>query len=347
MKTTNLWERLCPDEGQWMAFFDGEGRPEDRERLGAHLRQCVSCQQIFDEIGQTVWVADGALDAVHTVARPRRVASAWWPAAAAAAILVGLGAGFQTAGHGALAAVGSLFQVKSIGTVGVSPTELSALSRTLSQGGRVTLAHYGSIKVSGPVKDETVQASNLKSFNMPNVWPKAWGAAPAAQVQTGMRVTLRLNVPHINQLIQIEGGHDFFPMSLNNRPFTVVVPAEATLTHGNWKIQEVPQPTVAVPGQVPVKEVARALENLPFMPTSLKDAVARMSNWKDTLIVPLPGHPQNLQVSGTQRIADENQSGTVAGEAWIQNGVAVLVTEHQHQPISMSQFEAQVSQLLP
>lgn len=346
MKTTSMWERHCPDEGQWMAFFDGEGRLDERERLGLHLRGCAACQQVFDEIGQAVWVGDGALDTVHVALKVRHPYRKWW-AGAAAALVLGLGAGFHTAGQNVMAAFGSLFQVKSIGTVPVSPQELTAMSRTLSQGGRVTLAHYGSVNVSGPVHQETLAASQLKRFHMANVWPTAWGSQAQASVRTGMRVTLRLNVPHINQLIQMEGGHDFFPMSLNNRPFTLVVPAEATMTHGSWTIHEVPQPTVAVPGHVPVKTVAKALENLPFMPTSLKDVVARMVNWKDTLIVPLPGHPQNLQVSGTNRIADENQSRTTAGEAWVQNGVVVLVTEHQSHAISLPQFESDVSHWLP
>ncbi len=347
MKTTSMWDRHCPDEGQWMAFFDGEGRPDDRERLGAHLRGCVACQNVFEEIGNAVWVADGALDTIHPAAKVRRHYGKWWAGAAAAALVLGLGAGFHSAGQNVMAAVGSLFQVKSIGTVPVSPEEITALSRTLSQGGRVTLAHYGSVKVSGPVQKESVAGGQLKNFHMTNLWPAAWGSEPPASVRTGMQVTLRLNVPHINQLIEREGGRDFFPMSLNNRPFTLVIPAEATMTHGSWTIQEVPQPTVAVPGRVPVKTVAKALENLPFMPTSLKDAVSRMVNWKDTLIVPLPGHPQNLQVSGTRRIADENPSGHTAGEAWIQKGVVVLVTKHQSQPISLSQFESQVSRWLP
>lgn len=344
----NVWQFRCPEEGQWLAFFDGQGRPSEREMLGAHLRQCAACQSVFEEVGQVVAFGDSALDLVQPLPRRRTGRRAWMPAVAAAAVLLAAGAAFHNAGNKAMAAIGSLFQVNSIGSVPVSPEQLAALSRIVTQGGKVSLAHYGSIKVAGPMQETAVPPSQLSRYGMPDLWPSALGSPATASVQTGLTITLKLNVPHINQLITSQGGHDLFPMSLNQVPFTLSVPAAATIANGGWTVEEVPQPSVAVPGTVPTQTVARALENLPFLPPSLQNAVAQMANWKNTLIVPLPGHPQNVSVAGTQGIVDTNGKGTIAGEAWVQkSGLVVAVTEHQSTPISQSAFQAEVSRLFP
>lgn len=349
MRATDIWLHRCPDEGQWMAFFDGEGKPTEREVLGAHLRSCTACQAIFESIGDTVMFADAALDLVHpTAARPYRRAIRWLtPVAAAAAVVLGLGIGFQSVGQNAMAAIASLFQVKTIGTVPVSPEQLAQLTRTVTQGGKVTLNYYGSVTVAGPMKQETVPLSELQSqHSMPNLWPQALGAASTATVQTGLRVTLKLNVSHINQLIQSQGGTDLFPMSLNQEPFTLVVPAWATVQSGPWTLEEVPQPTVVAPGKVPVAQVTKALENLPFLPPALQNAVARMADWRNTLILPLPNNPQNVAVAGTQGIVDSNRKGTTVGEAWVQkDGLVVAVMEHQATPVNRQAFVTEVAQL--
>lgn len=332
-----------------MAFFDGEGRPADREMMGTHLRSCLDCQTIFEEIGQTVPFVDEALDLVHPLtSRSSNLTKAWMAAAAAAVMLAASGVAFHSAGQKAMAAIASLFQVNKVGTVAVSPTQLAKLSRIVTQGGKVTLSHYGTITVAGPLRTTHVPISQLPHYGMTSLWPSAWGTAPTASVQTGLSVRLKLNVPNINALISSQDGRYLFPQTLNQEPFTFSVPAAATMHHGQWTLEEAPRPSVAVPGRMPVAQVAKALENLPFLPPQLQSAVAQMANWKNTLIVPLPGHPQNVTVAGTQGIVDENASKTTAGEAWVQkNGMVVAVIEHQSHPINQQQFRQEVSRLFP
>lgn len=348
-RADNIWQLRCPDEGQWMAFFDGEGRSQDREMLGSHLRSCPSCQEVFEEIGQLVAFGDHALDGVAPVRPTTSSRASWWiPAAAAAVVLASAGTVFHTVGQKTVAAIGTFFQVKQVSTVTLTQNQMTSLRRVLTQGGKVTLNHYGTVKVAGPRETMQVSAAKLKAYSMPDLWPKALGPAPQAMVQTGMRVSLTLNVPNINALIAAGGGHDFFPQSLNHVPFTLYVPAAAVMKSGAWTLEEAPRPTVSVPGRLPEKQVVRALEHLPFLPSPLKSAVAKMANWKETLIIPLPGHPANVAVDGTHGIADTNARGTTAGEAWVQpDGMVVAVMEHQSTPINQHAFEVEVSRLFP
>lgn len=332
-----------------MAFFDGEGRSSYREMMGTHLRSCSDCQTIFEEIGQTVPFADEALDLVHPLtSRARTLSTAWMATAAAAIVLAASGLAFHRTGQQAMAAIASLFQVNKVGTVAVSPSQLAKLSRIVTQGGKVTLSHYGTVTVAGPLRTTKVSVSQLSQYGMASLWPSDWGTAPTASVQTGLSVSLKLNVPNINALIVSQQGRYLFPQTLNQKPFTLAVPAAATMHQGQWTLEEVPRPSVAVPGKMPVAQVARALENLPFLPPQLQSAVDQMANWKNTLIVPLPGHPHNVTVAGTQGIVDENASKTTAGEAWVQkNGMVVAVIEHQSHPINQQQFRSEVSRLFP
>lgn len=333
-----------------MAFYDGQGPARDREALGAHLRSCPECQRTLEEISEAALVGDAILEYAGTAARKhgRRLAarrSRWMPVAWAAALVLAMGAGFYHVGHRAMAAIGSLFEVKSIGTVRVSPEQLARLTRTVTEGGRVTLKYYGSVDVTGPREAKPVLLRDLPQYNMPDLWPKALGPIKEASVETGLRVTLTLNVPHINQLIVSQGGRDLFPESLNGQPFTLVVPAAAIMRRDGWTVEEVPQPMVVAPGHVPVHAITRALENLPFLPSSLQTVVAQLNNWKDTLIVPLPGHPENVAVAGTHGILDSNAKGTTVGEAWVQNGMVVAVLEHASKPINRADFQAEVARL--
>ncbi|MCY0899253.1 MAG: zf-HC2 domain-containing protein [Firmicutes bacterium] len=347
MRTTDIWQHRCPDEGQWMAFYDGEGTARDREAMGAHLRSCTDCQRLLEEIGEAAVFGDLFLDYAYVGGhrRSRRQPPRWFPVAAAATLVLAIGAGFYHVGHRAMAAIGSLFQVKSIGAVPVTPEQLARLTRAVTDGGRLTLKYYGSIDVAGPRQAKPVPLAALPRYGMPNLWPRALGPVKAASVETGLRVTLTLNVPHINQLIESQGGRDLFPARLNYQPFTLVVPAAAIIRHDGWTLEEVPQPLVVAPGRVPVGRITKALENLPFLPPSLQTVVAQLANWKNTLIVPLPGHPENVAVAGTHGIVDSNAKGTTIGEAWVTNGMVVAVLEHATTPINRTAFEREVARL--
>lgn len=344
MNTADLYQTRCPSEAQWMAFYDGEGTSESRENLGKHLRDCAICQTILSEVGEQVMLMDFAFEANPPLKRRHRI-ERWIPVSAAAVVAVAVGLGMHTSGNRVMAALATLFQVKSIGTVPISPEQLAEISNVVTDGGHVTLNHYGSITVAGPVQSESVPLRQLPKMGIANIWPTTLGNVSQASVQTGIHVSLKLNVPHINQLIASEGGHDLFPESSNEVPVILTVPSEATIRDDAWMVKEVPQPTVAVPGSLSTAPLIKALAHLPFLPSSLQSALGQMTNWKSTLVVPLPGHPENVTIHGVAGIVESNPTRTEVGEAWVQNGTVVAVIEHRAEPINVKAFQLEVSRL--
>ncbi len=350
--------KKCPDAGQWLRFWDGNVTDEEARQWGVHLRSCAFCQQQLRDVDEWATFADQSLDRLgygrsHEPARLHRPSRRWgWLAAAAAVLAVfAVGPG-RRAGSQALAAMGSWLQVQRIGAVAVSPQQISALKNTMTLGGRVALTHYGSVTVNGPMRQISATVDQLPHYGMPDLWPKAFGRPGAVTVDSGIRVVLRLNVPHVNQLIRSQGGRQLFPAALNEKPFTLYVPAAAIITPAlngrqHWTIEEVPEPSLAVPGRVPLRQVVRALERLPFLPPNLAAAVAQMANWENTLLIPLPGHPQNVTIHGFPAVVDAGDLGRTAGIAWIQHGLVVAIFRHQKRPVNLSQFVAEVAHAVP
>jgi len=342
----------CPDEAEWLRFWDGEVNGPEAERLGQHLQMCHACQRQLAAVGELAQFADRGLPPAGA-SRTRRSSLAWRPWAVAAAVGVVLLAGGANPlwRKGALAAVGQLFQVNRIGAVAITPAQLTRLDQVVTQGGQVSLAHYGSVRVMGPLRQLTVPPRQLPQYGMPDLWPVQFGANALATVDNGVRVEFRLNVPAVNQLIVEQGGDRLFPEALNQRPFTVYVPAYARISqtgsHGSWTVEEAPQPTLAIPEGVNFHQVVNALSGLPFLPPTLSQAVLQMANWKNTLLVPLPGSPENVTVHGNPAVLDTGNENTTAGVAWVDRGVVVAVFHHQATAVNRSAFLTEVQQAVP
>ena len=84
----------CWSEGQLRAYLDRELPPEERERIAAHLGECVECARVAAELdGRAAWVAE-MMDTLAVAERaPRRARTHWRWVAAAAALAAGIAIG--------------------------------------------------------------------------------------------------------------------------------------------------------------------------------------------------------------------------------------------------------------
>jgi len=338
---------VCPDESFWLRYLDGDATLADSTL--EHLNGCPQCRARLQETADLAALSQhlGHDQAARSV-RPRR----WGPlVAAAAAVLVALPL-VWTPSRAALAQVLEVFQVKQVAGVPITQQQVRSLLNTLSQGGTVSLAYYGSVTPMTSQKVELVPAARLpQTANLPDLWPAELGTV-TSRVTTANRVTFRLNVPHINQLIAATGGRQFFPLALNDVPFVLNVPVTATMTatQGSltYGLAELRQPTLAVPGNVNALAVRNAILNLPFLPSSLTRAISSLGNWRDTLVLPLIGQSRNVLVHGQPAVLEVSPHGHALGVVWDQNGVLVVFGVESHQaPMSPKQFLQEVDRLFP
>jgi hypothetical protein len=337
----------CPEESLWLRYLDGDATLPDP--VLEHLNECPRCRARLAEAADLAAWSQG-LDHGRPVAppRPRR----WGSVAAAAAAVLMVLAIVWAPSRAALAQVLDVLQVKQVQGVPVSQQQMRALLNTLSQGGTVSLAYYGSVSPMTSQKVEIVPAVRLPQVaGLPDLWPAELGTAES-RVTTANRVTFRLNVPHINQLIAATGGHQFFPMALNGVPFVLNVPVTATMTasHGavTYGLAELRQPTLAVPGNVNAMAVRNAILSLPFLPPSLARAISSLGNWRDTLVLPLIGQSRNVLIHGRPAVLEVSPHGHALGVVWEQNGVLVVFgVESQGVSVSPNEFLQEVDRLFP
>jgi hypothetical protein len=130
----------------------------------------------------------------------------------------------------------------------------------------------------------------------------------------------------------------------------VTVP-EAAVTTGSssgatYTLVEMTRPTLDIPAGIPTQTVWNALVSLPFLPSNLRTALKSEQNWRDTLIVPLPGHPQNVTFMGRPAILEVGPHGHDAFVAWLQGNALVGFAESSSGALTPSGFLAQSVSLL-
>lgn len=345
----------CPDASVWVSYLDGAIPLE--APWTDHLAACTTCQTHYEEALELVTLGQQALngEGADVLGRQNKPGATRWVryvgGVAAAAAVVGLV--WLTPAHRALADALNVFQVQTVSGATVSSAQLTRMMDTLSQGGRVSLKHYGSITPTPAGPARTMAPSALPSAaGLPDLWPAIWNSQSMAHVTAGQRVTFRLNVPHINQLILASGGTHLFPRAVNGVPFTLTVPEEATLhtvqgavTYGLIELRE---PSLAVPSGIDLAQVRDALMNLPFLPPALQDSVASIANWRHTLVLPVQSANQNIRLNGHPAVLESGQNGHALGAIWVQHGVLVVVGAHSSVgALSRKAFVSLVSKLFP
>ncbi len=337
----------CPDETTWMRYLDGE--VDLTESLFQHLEACPLCAERLAEAATLLGFSDQAhAGRPVPVRRPRPRSRRAIVAAAAAALLaffvVSLGAGRTT-----LADVLNIFQVKAVASATITPSQVQALMGALSRGGTVKLSYYGSVSPLTSASSRMVPVASLPTVaRLPDLWPGSWGAA-TSRVTTANRITFRLNVSHINQLIAMDHGRQYFPAALNEVPFVLTVPESATTaaTRGgvSYGLVELRQPALSLPAGVDVTAVRNAILGLPFLPPSLARTISSIGNWRNTLILPVMGQSRNVTMDGHPAVLEVSPSGRGLALVWEQDGVLVGFGAHAPTPIAPSQFVAMARRL--
>jgi hypothetical protein len=343
----------CPEDWEWMAYADGELAEERSALLSAHRDACPVCRTRLRAASELLALADEALLAVEPPAklRPRtrgRRPLAWVASGVAAAVLLTLA---LPRVRTALAAAAQAFQIQHVQAVPITPSEVAQVTNALTEHGRVTLRHFGSVDVSEHGTSSTMNPTDLPTrAGLPDLWPTGLGAQVLAVVEPARTMTFRFHIGRINALIESLGATQLFPEALDNRPFRLTLPPMAVMADGladgnTVSLTEMGQPTLAVPAGVSLEAVRAAILNLPFLPPNLAQAVSSVGNWRDTLVVPLPGHPENIRFLGHPAILESDNQDHMTALIWIQQGIIVAFSENGTHSVTPPSFVAEAATL--
>jgi hypothetical protein len=172
-----------------------------------------------------------------------------------------------------------------------------------------------------------------------------------SQVQPAATVAVQVNVAKLNAILTQLGARTTLPSALGSVPLDATVPETAvtTTTTGGvrYALVEMTRPTLDVPAGIPTQAIWQDLVSLPFLPADVRAAWAGESDWRDTLVLPLPGQAENVEFLGHQAIVDVGPHGHLAVVAWLAGNALLAFGEAAPATtLTPTGFLAQASTLL-
>lgn len=339
----------CPDEAAWLRYWDDELSPLEAEAAERHLMQCDACRECLRGMAATLAAAEGHVAGHQAPKAPRALRPSarrmpGWAYAVSAAAVAGLLLAVVPAGRSAVASVTSTYTVSHLETVAVTRSEMTAALKDLTANGHVSLTRYGSVTEQGLRHAPTAIATSdlTQQTGLPNMWPAALTAPATALVGTGGSVTLELHVNAVNALILDEGGTHLFPAALSGVPFTVNMPPRAVMTGAAGTnaagvvVGEARVPTLTVPGGINQKQVWAAVTSLPFLPTSVTNALAALPHPQSTALVPVTGSGQTVEFMGHHAVLTKAHGAWVL--VYLHGSTLVGLTKQGSGALSAAQF---------
>ncbi len=258
----------------------------------------------------------------------------------AAAVVLLLVGGFSLGSvRGVVADLLSVFRIDRIQTIAISPEEMDQIDQALQNGiGQIDIENLGTFKVNG--SQETIRDCSLAvaedNLGGKLLTPVLEGyGEPQVSVMKYPQQSLTLNVPGINQTIKNLGGTRLLPQELDRQTITLSQYPQVTLNYQSPGLPAVSMfqmrsPELAVPGSVKVEEVRDALLSLPFWPDGIRQQLAAINDWKNTVVIPTTADIKPVTVRGYQGIiwndpepAPDSASTTIL---WSENGIIYSIS---------------------
>jgi hypothetical protein len=331
------------DEGRLLAYADGEASPEERDEIAAHVQECGDCAATLARVESDREFATQALrrlePAAEVIPLPVQVETAprepvrrfrWSAVAAAAAIVLVLSAMAFTPVRSMAAGLLKVFRVQNVQTIDLSQADMQNISAALKSGeGHIDLKSMGEVWIDGAGSQpkQVTLGEAQAAVDFPVKLPSGMPAEPKISLQQAQTYRFKLNVAAINKALKYYGSDQTLPSSIDGKVFSVEVPAivlaeytDPTLTSSN---PDIPQqiavgqarsPELVVPDGVNAAELRSVLLSLPFIPQSVRDQLAAMTDWESTLVIPnVGGSSRSISLDGVRAVVVRPEGPFVEG----------------------------------
>lgn len=349
----------CGEEGRLMAYLDGELDGDEREAVVRHLDGCHACRGTAARLDAGRAAAHAALAAAglttgeyRSQAGRSRRDGVWrrhrrLVAAAALAVACGTALGLPSV-RSAAAEFLSVFRVEQVQLVTLRPGDIERIEAALRSGqGQVDLRQFGSVEFSGGERsgplDEKEALSRLDGTPLPRPdrLPDGFGA-PSYHVKSAATVRFTLNTQAVNSLSKSLGSGVSWPAAADGRPILVDIPTTVFVRYPavdpgrlGLEIIRLPAPRVKVPEGVDPEAIRGTLLALPILPQELRDQLAAIRDWRNTLVLPaMEGQAKRVQVNGKPAVyTQQGDVHTQRGDApaggnliWVEDGLVTILS---------------------
>ena len=356
----------CYEDHVLLAYLDGELKSEGMA-VESHLQQCEQCQARLRALADDEQYVEGVLSEhleeielgnnfkeeswirlkfqLNAGRRPKAksklsgISRSQRRLAAAAVVLLLIGGFSLGSVRGVVADLLSVFRVDRIETIAISPQEMDQIDEAVRKGiGRIEIDNLGTFRVDG--KGETVWDGSLaeaqKKLDFRIIKPALEGyGEPQVRIKEYPSQSLTLNVPGINEMIRSLGGTKLLPRELDKQTITLSAPPQMFLNYQSpglfpVSIVQMKSPQLVVPGNVKVEEVRDTLLSLPFWPEGIRQQLAGINDWRNTMVIPTTADIQPVTVRGYQGVIwsahEPSPDAASTTVLWSENGVIYSVS---------------------
>lgn len=351
----------CASSGRLRTYADGELEDEQRTNVERHLESCGVCTAELERIvgrGEETRrrlqvLESGDLEAADPVFAYRQYRAhfggndkaegwsdlfhSWWrhPAWGAAAGVCLLAVVFSFAPARTWGQ--RVLEMLRVQRLAVVPVDEAALQRAgIGNGGKLAQLISDDVVVTlqpgAPGQVASVgEASARAGFTVKTL--EGWGAPDRIQVQDEAAFHTVLDADRIRAVLTEAGRTDIaIPDSINGSTVAVHVPKGVEMRYGKCgpggndcvDFRQVPSPTVSVPPNLNINELAQAGLQLAGMSAQQAQDFANGIDWASTLVIPIPSHSGSWRtepVDGVEGKLLEEQATGQCMLLWVKNGV--------------------------
>jgi len=356
---------MCYDEGILQAYLDGELDEITSKNIEEHVKTCSTCRQKLEELKfineftanalktsnidlNEAWMAFNEKLGKENNKRKGVVYlfTKYKKAIAAALIVAFIGASaFFPPLKNAEAKLLNIFRLNKMQVITITPDDMTQIQNQFYDRGikNISLKDYGEIIKDGSSEGRQISPDQLNKVKSELGYEIKLPADENFEIKHAYTSKIEglefiLKVDKINDLIKTFGGTHLFPKELDRKP--IIINFGKTLgmdlqKKGSEKVQVVldivKTPEIVVPEGVNVDKVIDALANLPFLPENIKRQIASVTDWKETLPIPMPmennTETKEITIRGNKGILIVEKSGPYfVTLGWTENGVMYNLT---------------------
>ncbi|AIS53272.1 anti-sigma factor [Thermoanaerobacter kivui] len=355
---------MCYDEGTLQAYLDNELDEITAKNVEEHLKTCDVCREKLEQLKSINEFTSKALKASNI-----DLNEAWatlneklsknnnkggmfamftkYKKAIAALVVVAFVVSSMLFPplKNAEAELLNLLRLNKMQVITITPDDIRQIQNQFYNAGvkNISIKDYGEIIKDGSLEGQQISPDELDKVESILGYKIKLPAdenfeIKHAYISKSEGLEFVLKVDKINELIKAFGGTHLFPKELDRKPIIINFDREISmnLQKKGSEIDTVTlnilkTPEIVVPEGVDVDKVIDALVNLPFLPENIKRQIAGVTDWKETLPVPLSTDNnteiKEISVRGNKGILIVEKSGPhFVALGWIENGVMYNLT---------------------
>lgn len=356
---------MCYDEGTLQAYLDGELDELTSKNIEEHVKTCSTCRQKLEELK---FINEFTANALKTSNidlneawmtfneklsrennKRKGVVSLFtkYKKAIAAALIVAFiaASAFFPPLKNAEAKLLNIFRLNKMQVITITPDDMMQIQNQFYNKGikNISLKDYGEIIKDGSQEGRQISPDELDKIESELGYKIKLPAdenfeIKHAYISKNEGLEFILKVDKINELIKTFGGTHLFPKELDRKPIIINFGRAIDMNlqkKGSEKdtvaLNIVKAPEIVVPEGVDVDKVIDALVNLPFLPENIKRQIAGVTDWKETLPIPLSTSDnteiKEITIRGNKGILIVEKSGPYfVALGWSENGVMYNLT---------------------